>query len=424
VVAACLAREGHDVQGVDLSAAKVGLVNDGRSPIVEPGLGELIRSMVEVGRLEATTDHEIAVRRSELAMVCVGTPSLVNGRTDLRQLERCCKSIGRHLRGMSDPPVVVVRSTIPPGTIRDHVTPWLERAARRRVGDGLGLCYHPEFLREGQAIADYEQPARTVIAASDMASGDRLASLYADLDAPLIRTEFATAELLKYVDNAWHALKVGFTNEVGSIAKQLGIDSHLLMAMFCLDARLNLSEAYLSPGFPFGGSCLPKDLRALNHAARGMDLDLPILSAVLPSNQRHLERVLARVTGRAVERIGILGLSFKEGTDDLRESPMVEIIERLLGKGYDVRVFDPLVDPATMTGANRAFALQHLPHIAKLLEPRLEAVLEHAELLLIGHVEPIHAPTIAARARHCWIVDCARPSPGLRELPRYDGICW
>ena len=357
-------------------------------------------------------------------MICVGTPGLGDGGIELDHLQRCCRDIGAALRAKSGRHVVAVRSTVPPGTMSGKVKPWLEAASGRRVGADLGLCYQPEFLREAQAIADFEHPARTVIAASDRASGERLAGLYAGTGAPVIRTDFATAELLKYVDNAWHALKVGFANEVGSLARAQGVDSRALMAIFRRDRKLNLSEEYLAPGLAFGGSCLPKDLRALCAAARRLDLELPLLDAVLPSNRRHLERILARILRHAVERIGVIGLSFKAGTDDLRESPMVELIERLIGQGCEVRVFDPLVDPQTLVGANRAFALAHLPHIARLVLPTLEPVIEHGELLLIGHLEAAAASTVRAHAGTRPIIDCARDDLGLAALPGYEGICW
>jgi GDP-mannose 6-dehydrogenase len=424
VSAACLARRGHDIVGVDSNPLKVAAIESGRSPLVEPGLDQLIRDAVSSGRLRASGDAAAAIRASELSLICVGTPSAGNGRVNLDHLQHCCEEIGEGLRRKRGRHVVVVRSTVPPGTLGGQVARWLEAASGRRISGDLGLCYHPEFLREGQAIADFEDPARTVIAASDEVSGERVGSLFADFAAPLIRTDFTTAELLKYADNAWHALKVGFANEVGSLAKALGVDGRALMAIFRLDRKLNLSDAYLAPGFAFGGSCLPKDLRALRHTGRSLDLELPILDAVLASNRRHVERLLARILGHPVKRIGVVGLSFKEGTDDLRESPMVEVIERLIGKGYEVRIFDPLVDLQSMVGANRAFALAHLPHIAKLVAATIEAVIDHAELLLIGHVGPPDARTIAARAGRRRILDCAQRESGLDVLERYEGICW
>jgi GDP-mannose 6-dehydrogenase len=424
VSAACLAKLGHTVIGVDVNPQKVDTINCGRSPLVEPGLEELIGTAVAAGRLSATLDGASAITASELSMVCVGTPSQANGRTDLEHLERCCGGIGAALRSKRGRHVVAIRSTVPPGTVGGQVLPWLEAASGRQVGRDLGLCFQPEFLREGQAIADFDEPAKTVIAASDPDSAARLASLYAGHLGALVETDFATAEMVKYVDNAWHALKVGFANEIGSVGRALAVDSRALMSIFRLDRKLNLSGAYLKPGMAFGGSCLPKDLRSLCHVGRSLDLELPILDAVLPSNQRHLERVLARIASHPVTRIGVVGLSFKAGTDDLRESPMVEVIERLVGKGYDVRVFDPLFDPEAMVGANRIFALAHLPHIARLAISTIEPLIDHAELLLIGHLEAAQAEAIAARAGARRVIDCAHADFGLGALPGYEGICW
>jgi GDP-mannose 6-dehydrogenase len=424
VSAACLARRGHAVIGVDINPDKVAAINAGRSPLVEPGLAALIAAEVGAGRLRATASAAAAIAASELALICVGTPDRGDGGTDLEALQRCCAGIGAALRGAPGRHVVVVRSTVPPGTTTGKVLPWLEAATGRQVGRDLGLCYQPEFLREGQAIADFEDPAKTVIAASDEDSAAQLISLYAGHGAPLARTDFATAELLKYVDNAWHALKVGFANEVGGVASALGLDARPLMALFRLDRKLNLSAAYLEPGLGFGGSCLPKDLRALCELGRSLDLALPILDAVLPSNRLRLEQVLERIARHPVKRLGVLGLSFKAGTDDVRESPMVELIEGLIGRGYEVRIYDPLVDPAALLGANRAFALDRLPHIARLVVPALEPVIDHAELLLIGHLDEAAAATILARAGTRRLLDCARTDFGLGALPGYEGICW
>jgi GDP-mannose 6-dehydrogenase len=424
VSAACLAQHGHTVIGVDVNQQKIDTINSGRSPLVEPGLEELISTAVEAGKLSATLDAESALAATELSLICVGTPSLPSGRTEFEHLERCCRGIGAGLRSKAGHHIVVLRSTVPPGTVAGKVLPWLEATSGRRVGRDLGLCFQPEFLREGQAIADFDEPAKTVIAASDPESGERVASLYVGHSGEMVQTDFATAEMVKYVDNAWHALKVGFTNEVGSMGRALGIDSRALMTIFRLDRKLNLSGAYLKPGLAFGGSCLPKDLRSLCHVGRALDLELPILDAVLPSNQRHLERVLNRIADHSVTRIGVVGLSFKAGTDDLRESPMVEVIERLVGKGYNVRIFDPLFDPQAMVGANRAFALAHLPHIARLTMSTIEPVVEHAELLLIGHLAAADAEVIATRAGARRVIDCSHTDFGLGSLAGYEGICW
>lgn len=424
VSAAWLACRAHRVTAVDPNLRKVAAINDGCSPVIEPDLDELVRTAVRRAALRATDDPGAAIDESELSFVCVGTPSLEDGGVDLGQLRRCCGEIGAHLRGKPERHVVVVRSTVPPGTMSEQIVPWLEAGSGRRAGADLGVCFQPEFMREGQAIADFEDPPRTVLAASDAASAAQVAGLFGDLAAPLVQTDFATAELIKYVDNAWHALKVGFANEIGDLARTLGIDARALMGLFRLDRKLNLSDAYLAPGLAFGGSCLPKDLRALGALARRRGLDLPIVDAILPSNRIHLERILARIVDQPARRIGVIGLAFKEGTDDLRESPMVELIERLLAQGYEVRVFDPLVDPDAMVGANRTFALSHLPHVARLLAKDIGTVVDHAELLVIGHVAPTDARLVAARAGERRILDCARTDTGLRSLPGYQGLCW
>jgi GDP-mannose 6-dehydrogenase len=424
VSAACLARDGHEVIGVDPERAKVDLINAGKSPIIEKDIGAIIAEQVAAGRLRATTGLPEAVRHTDMSLVCVGTPSLPNGGIDLKYVRRVCEEIGRTLATHEGAPVIVMRSTMLPGTMREAVIPTLEKFSGKRAGEEFGVCINPEFLREGTAVYDYDHPPKTVIGEVSRASGDLLASVYARMPGPMIRTDIETAEMVKYADNAWHALKVGFANEIGNVCKGVGVDAHKVMEIFCQDQKLNLSPYYLKPGFAFGGSCLPKDLRALGHAGRALNLDLPLLDAVLPSNQRHLERVLARISSHAVKRIGVIGLSFKPGTDDVRESAMVAAIERLIGRGCEVRVFDPLVDPEAMVGANRAFALAHLPHIARLVLPALEPVIEHAELLLIGHLGAAEAGTIAARAGTRPIIDCARTDFGLGALVGYEGICW
>jgi len=423
VTAACLAQSGHRVLGVDIDAAKVEAVAAGRAPVVEPGLAELIAAGRRAGRLAATTDPQAAVLGSEASLVCVGTPTRPDGRPDMRPLERCCRTIGESLQRARQRHLVVIRSTVLPGTTAGRLAPLLVESSGRRIGEDLDLVHNPEFMREGQALDDFAQPEKIVIGADHPAAGEQTARLYESIPAPVLHTDLATAELIKYVDNAWHALKVGFANEVGRLARAFDVDGRDAMTALCRDRRLNLSDVYLAPGFPFGGSCLPKDLRALTRAARRLGLTLPILDAVLPSNRDHLERVLERILALDARRVGVFGLSFKEGTDDVRESPMVEIIERLLGKGHAVQIFDPAVDPAGLRGANRAFALAHLPHIAALMETDLEALIDRAELLVIGHVEARHLPRLKARAADRRILDCVGIE-ALQDLPGYEGLCW
>src|SRR4030081_1133943 len=335
VVAGCLARAGHEVIGIDTEPRKVELVNAGKSPIIEKELDQVIAQQVEAGRLSASTEVTVAVQQSDLILVCVGTPSRSNGDIELRHVRHVCEQIGAALRAHPGAPVVVVRSTLIPGTMRELVIPTLEASSGRQAGSDFGVCVNPEFLREGTAVHDYLNPPKTVIGELTRASGNLLASVYAGIPAPLIRTDIETAEMVKYADNAWHALKVGFANEIGNLCKALQVDSHRVMDIFCQDTKLNLSSAYLRPGFAFGGSCLPKDLRSLLYRASEQDVKGPLLQGAVESNGLHLQRGSSLAEGRGRKRIGVLGLSFKSGTDDVRESPAVVMIETLIGRGHD-----------------------------------------------------------------------------------------
>src|SRR5579863_758720 len=388
VSAGCLAQDGHEVIGVDPVRTKVDLINSGQSPIIEVDIGEIIAAMVKSGRLRATSDQDQAIRESELSFVCVGTPSQANGNLDLTYIRRVCELIGEALKNKPTRHTVVIRSTILPGTMRRIVIPVLEEYSGKKAGVDFGVCNNPEFLREGSAVKDYNAPPKTVFGESDRASGDLLAALYAKLDAPLIRTDIETAEMVKYVDNSWHALKIGFANEIGNLCKAFSIDAHEVMKIFCQDKKLNISPAYLLPGFAFGGSCLPKDLRALAYKAKTHDLTLPIMTSILPSNELQVARGLQLIMEGGSKRVGILGFSFKAGTDDLRESPMIEIIERLIGKGYDLRIFDRNVNLAKLVGANRDFILNRIPHISRLMVDGIDAIIEHAETVVISNNDP------------------------------------
>lgn len=425
VAAACLSEDGHHVIGVDPNPTKIDLINGGISPIIEAGLSELIKRAFESGSLRAVSDAVEAVQNSAVSFVCVGTPSQPNGDLDLTYIRNVCEGIGQALAVKRGYHVVVIRSTMLPGTMTDIVIPILERASGLVAGVGFGVCTNPEFLREGTAIFDYRNPPKTVIGASDEYSGDLVAALYESIDSNPIRTDLRTAEMVKYVDNSWHALKVGFANEIGAMCKALKIDSHAVMDIFCKDTKLNLSPYYLKPGFAFGGSCLPKDLRAINYRAKTLDVDLSILPAIMPSNRQQIERGLDLVIAKGKKKIGVLGFSFKAGTDDLRESPIVEVIERLLGKGYDLRVYDKNVSLARLVGANRDFILSHIPHIAKLMVEEIDAILSHAEVLVLGNGTP-EFQTIAERVSPDQaIVDLVRLFPdGGKQLANYDGIGW
>ena len=424
VSAACLASAGHEVIGVDTNPVKVDPLNAGSSPIIEAGIDELIARTHREGRLSATGDAASAIQATELSLVCVGTPSASNGSLDLRHVQNVCHDIGVALRQRTGFHCVVIRSTVLPGTMRSVIIPALESASGRRAGEDFGICFNPEFLREGTAVADYLHPPKTVIGQVDDLTAERLLEVYAGVDAPLFRTSLEVAEMIKYVDNTWHALKVGFANEVGSICKASAIDGSEVMNVFCQDSKLNLSAYYLKPGFAFGGSCLPKDVRALRYRARALDVETPILNAILRSNEAHVQRGVDLVLRQRKKRVAVLGFSFKAGTDDLRESPIVELVERLIGKGCDVMLYDRNVSLARLTGANRDYILNHIPHIANLMRDRIEPVLAHAEVVVIGNADPEFRDALATLRSDQTVVDLVRVGePSVRNA-HYEGICW
>jgi GDP-mannose 6-dehydrogenase len=385
VSAACLARDGHTVVGVDVDDEKVGAAACGRSPIIEPGLDKLVAEVSKSGKLRATLDGQEAVKQSDITLICVGTPSNGNGSLNLQYLERVCIEIGTALAAKKDYHVVVVRSTVLPGTLEGKLAPLFEKHSGRRMGRDFGLCTNPEFLREGSAIDDYDHPCQIVIGELDARSGDSVQNLYEAIQAPIVRTSIDAGEMLKYVNNAFHAVKVAFANEIGNLCSVHGVDGREVMEVFCRDRKLNISPAYLMPGFAFGGSCLPKDLRALVYRAKERDVDCPLLSAVLPSNQRQIQRGIELVEETRRKKIGILGLSFKAGTDDIRESPIVHLVEALVGKGYHVNIHDENVEVSRLTGANKSFLERQLPHIATLMRASLKEVIAHSEVIVIGN---------------------------------------
>lgn len=424
VSASCLSSDGHIVVGVDKNNTKVDLINSGCSPIIEIGIDALLQRAVEKGSLRATTDGAEAVHSSELSLVCVGTPSETNGSLNLQHVRNVCADIGASMAPLDRYHAVVIRSTILPGTMRHVVIPALESASGKSAGKEFGVCFNPEFLREGTAVKDYYQPPKTVVGESDSRAGDQLLALYAGLQGPIIRTSLETAEMVKYVDNTWHALKVGFANEIGSICKPLGIDSVEVMQIFCQDTKLNISPYYLRPGFAFGGSCLPKDVRALRYKAKTLDVEVPILNSILPSNDAHVQRGLDMVLAHGKRRVGVLGFSFKAGTDDLRESPIVELIERLIGKGYALELYDQNVNLAKLTGANRDYILNHIPHIASLMRDSIEQVLNHAEIVIVGN-SAAEFTQIAAKLRpDQHVLDLVRLGAGTETHKQFEGICW
>ena len=424
VSAGCLANQGHEVIGVDPIRTKTDLINSGRSPIIEADIGEIISKMVSCGNLNAINDSAHAVLSTDVSFVCVGTPSQQNGNLDLRYIRRVCEEIGTVLGKKESWHVVAIRSTVVPGTVRRIVIPILEETSGKRAGKDFGVCHNPEFLREGSAVHDFHAPPKTVIGQFDSCSGEMIASLYSTLDAPLVRTEIEVSEMIKYIDNGWHALKIGFANEIGNLSKAFGVDSHEVMDIFCQDRKLNISCAYLKPGFAFGGSCLPKDLRALAYQAKIHDLETPILNSILPSNDVQIRRGVDLVIQQGHKRIGILGFSFKAGTDDLRESPMIELIERLIGKGFDLCIYDRNVRIASLTGANRDFILNRIPHISRLMVDSVERVLEHAETIVIGNSDPEFKRVPDQTRDGQVVVDLVRIADLRSANGKYDGICW
>lgn len=385
VSAACLAEAGHQVTGVDVSTDKVDLINAGQSPIVEPGLPELLARSVTQGRLRATSQTAETVAATDLSLICVGTPSCRNGDLDLSHMEAVCREIGAALRSLPVYHTVVVRSTVMPGSVRGMVIPILESASGKVAGEDFGVAVNPEFLREGTAIRDFSEPPMTVIGEFNAASGESVAALYSELPAPLIRRELEVAEMVKYSCNAWHATKVTFANEIGSIAKALGVDGREVMEIVCLDRKLNISTHYMRPGFAFGGSCLPKDLRALNYRAGQLGVELPMLGSIMRSNRGMIERAVDMIASYGEKRLGLLGLSFKAGTDDLRESPLVDLAETLIGKGYELSIYDRNVEYARVHGANRDYINSRIPHVSSLLKPDLHEVVRESDVMILGN---------------------------------------
>jgi GDP-mannose 6-dehydrogenase len=425
VSAACLAQQGHSVIGVDVSPDKVEIINSGRSPVIEKDIDEIVFQVVADGCLRATTDATEGVLSSDLSLICVGTPSNENGSLDLTFVERVCQDIGRALAQKDGSHVVVMRSTVLPGTTETCVIPALEQASGRVSGQDFGVCFNPEFLREGTSVYDFYHPPFTVIGQSDPRAAKAAASLYEHLDAPLLIVPIKVAEMVKYANNAFHALKVTFANEIGNICKRQGVDSHQLMDIFCMDDKLNLSPYYLKPGYAFGGSCLPKDLRALLYHARSLDLKLPVLEAILPSNARQVRIGFEIVRRTGKRKVGLLGFSFKAGTDDLRESPLVELIETLVGKGYHVLVYDNNVSLARLHGANRAYIEQEIPHIASLMCDSMAEVLAESDVIVIGNNAPEFRQVFQQVRPDQVVVDLVRALKDIDHLDaQYEGICW
>lgn len=425
VTAACLAHKGHKVIGVDLNRAKVEALHAGRSPVVEPRVEDLIAEGHAKGRLSATADSEYAVLNSDISFLCVGTPSLRNGKLDLGHIEPVCRNIGQILKKKTGFHLVVLRSTVLPGTAETIVIPALENSCGKKLGKDFGVCVNPEFMREGTAVADFLEPAMTVIGAQDPKHSAVLREIYSWVPGRIFETSFRSAEMVKYVCNAWHAVKVSFANEVGTLAKELGVDAESVIEIFTSDTKLNISPTYLKPGFAFGGSCLPKDVRALSYRAKELDLKLPLFDSIMPSNDEHLKRAIELVLDTGQKNVAILGLSFKAATDDLRESPQVQLVKHLLGEGFAIKIWDDNVSLGRLLGSNREYIEQAIPHIGSLLENDLAQILKNAQVVVIA-TRGICRDQLEAHLRPDHIVvDLVNLERARRPTaPHYDGICW
>ena len=426
VSAACFASMGHKVIGVDVSRAKVETLDSGRTPIVEARMSELVAEANKACRLHATTDATQAVLNSDVSFVCVGTPSLKNGKLDLSHIESVAREIGAAIKQKNGPHVFVLRSTVLPGTTENVVLPILEKESGKQCGRDFTVCYNPEFMREGSAVADFLNPPYTILGASDTNHLAPLRELYKDTPGTLYETTIPVAEMVKYFSNCYHALKVGFANEMGTMCKHLGVDAQAVTKIFTSDTKLNISPAYLSPGFAFGGSCLPKDLRAITYKAKELDLKLPLLESLMPSNAEHVDRAVEMVLDTGKKKIAQLGLSFKAGTDDLRESPQVQLIKRLMGEGLEVRIWDEDVSLGRIAGANRQYIEEVIPHIGSVLSADLEGVLRGAEVVILGNKSASKEQLTKYLRPEQIVIDLVHLDPARRPqgVKTYDGMCW
>jgi len=422
---ACLSRDGHQVTGVDIDDTKLKLISDGKSPIIEDGILELMKEVVASGRVSVTNNAKVAIDSTDLSFVCVGTPSLPNGDQNLNAMIRLSEQLGEALKSKATRHTIVVRSTVQPGTVQNTVIPLLEKHSGKIAGKDFSVCFQPEFLREGSSIRDYDNPPMTVVGSEDVFASQQLEELFGHLPCDFIQTDIRTAETLKYACNTFHALKISFANEIGRICQALGSDSHKVMNLLCEDKQLNISSAYLRPGFAFGGSCLPKDLRALLYMAKRDDVDVPMLSALLPSNRIHVDHALDMVLQRGERSIGVIGLSFKSGTDDLRESPMVDLVESMIGKGLKLKIYDPEVRVSQLIGANKKYIDEAIPHIGELMCETIEEAMTGAGTVIVGlQGDEIMSELQRLSRPEQFILDLV----GIQERDTFkgdfQGICW
>ena len=422
---ACLARDGHDVIGVDIDATKLDLIRQGKTPVVEEGMVDLMKDVVAAGRVTVTTDAVHAVLNSDISLVCVGTPSAANGSQDQGAVLRLAESMGVAIREKAAPHVVVFRSTLVPGTVEDVLRPIIENGSGKKDGEGFHLCFQPEFLREGSSIRDYDKPPFTVVGANHDYPAERLKALFGHLPCNFLKTSVRSAEMMKYCCNNFHALKITFANETARLCAALGVDPFEVMDLVCQDTQLNISRAYLKPGYAFGGSCLPKDLRATTYLAKRHDVEIPMLAGIMQSNRNHVDVAVNKVLETGKRKVGFVGLSFKTGTDDLRESPLVSLAEQLLGKGVQLSIYDPEVHLSRLLGANKSFIERHVPHIGELLKPELADVVAEAEVLVVG---------LSSKEVFADLARLARPGQKIIDLVNLpnvadiradvEGLCW
>ena len=422
---ACLGRDGHEVTGVDIDQNKLNLIAAGKSPIVETGIMDLMSDVVASGRIHVTDSAEEAIATTDLSFVCVGTPSRPNGSQSLDALIRLSEQIGTALKEKSEPHTIVVRSTVEPGTVENVIVPILEKHSGKLAGDNISVCFQPEFLREGSSVKDYDNPPMTVVGVQDKRAAEQLKEVFGGLPCEFIETEIRTAETLKYACNTFHTLKISFANEIGRICQALGSDSNRVMELLCEDKQLNISKAYLRPGFAFGGSCLPKDLRALLYMAKSRDVDVPMLAGLLPSNQFHIEHAANMILEQGERSVGVIGLSFKSGTDDLRESPLVELVERLIGKGMILKIYDPEVQMSRLIGANKRYIEEVVPHIGSLMCESVEEAMQGAATVVVGlSGQEIMAELYAHSHDGQFFLDLVGVPEPARLNGEYRGICW
>ncbi len=424
VTCGCLAKDGYMVVGVDVSKTKVDLINAGMSPVIEPQIGGFIKEAISSGKLRAVQNAEEAIANTDVSFISVGTPSRSNGSLDLKHVEKVCEEIGPALKNKNSYHVIVARSTMLPGSTREVIIPALERTSGKKAGVDFGVCFNPEFLREGTSVYDYYNPPKTVIGADDEKSAAVVREIYKNLPGDIFVTTIEVSEMVKYADNNFHAVKVTFANEIGQVCKQIGIDSHKVMEIFCKDTKLNLSAYYLKPGFAFGGSCLPKDIRALTYKAKMTDVEVPLLNSLLHSNQKQVQSVIKTLIGLGKKKVGVLGFSFKAGTDDLRESPLVEVIEALLGKGFKIKLYDRNVNVAKLVGANKAYIEQHIPHIAELMCDSMDEVIAHSDMVVIGNKADEFKSALDKIVPDKLIFDLVRIDAARKTGGNYIGLAW